>query len=242
MQSDVITIYALNEAAVTIEFGSGIDESTLDSIYAFNQILNKYPFAGMETTVPAYTTLTVFFDPAIVTNCRVMPGTGCFEKVSGYLKQMNRQLHQEEAPERDLVTIPVCYGGEYGPDLEMVARIHGFSCEQVIGQHSAVLYTVSMIGFLPGFAYLAGLPTALETPRRETPRKLVNAGAVGIAGKQTGIYSLESPGGWQIIGRTPLKMFDARRASPALLKAGDRLRFIPLDFREFEAYQHGTAY
>ncbi len=145
-------------------------------------------------------------------------------------------MSAEDAPR--LVEIPVCYGSEYGPDLEDVAALHELTSAEVIRRHSAPPYRVQFLGFLPGFAYLSGLPPGLETPRRDTPRLSVPAGAVGIGGAQTGVYPLESPGGWQIIGRTPLILFDLNREPPALLRAGDRVRFVPISEETYHLASH----
>ena len=125
-----------------------------------------------------------------------------------------------------------------GPDLEYVAEFHHLTIEEVISLHSAAVYKVYMIGFIPGFAYMGGLPAKLDTPRKDSPRKAVPAGAVGIAGKQTGIYPLETPGGWQIIGQTPIKLFDENRQPPAFLKAGDRIKFEPISLSGFEKHNN----
>ncbi len=136
------------------------------------------------------------------------------------------------APRR--VEIPVCYGGELGPDLDDVARTHGLAPEEVIRLHADADYLVYMIGFMPGFAYLGGLPERIATPRRKTPRTAVPAGTVGIGGRQTGVYPLVSPGGWNLIGRTPVKIFDIKRDEPTLLSTGDRVRFRPISRSEFD--------
>jgi inhibitor of KinA len=137
-----------------------------------------------------------------------------------------------------LIEIPVCYGGELGPDLDIVASHTQLAPEEVIARHAQPDYLVYMVGFAPGFPYLGGLDARLATPRRARPRPLVPAGAVGIAGLQTGIYSLPTPGGWRLIGRTPLRLFDPSRAQPSLLQAGDRLRFVPISMQEFQCLSH----
>ncbi len=228
--------YPLGENALTIEFGSVIDEAISNRVTAFNRLLNQKPFPGMYQTVAAYATLTIFFDPKTVINQKNITGTTCFEKVRNYLLSIKIGDVQNHAGEAQVITIPVCYGGEYGPDLQYVAEYHQLSPEEAIQLHSAAIYKVYMIGFIPGFTYLGGLDARLETPRKSTPRNSVQPGSVGIAGAQTGIYPLETPGGWQIIGRTPLKMFDAAREQPALLKAGDRVKFEPVDGAGFEKY------
>jgi inhibitor of KinA len=219
---------------VTIEFGNTIDESLMNRIGSFNRLLHQHPFGGMCDTVPAYTTLTVFFDPMVVIWQDQLPGKSVFEKVSGYLQKLSNEENVSPVDDSPVITIPVCYGASLGPDLEYVAGYHHLKTEEVIGLHSAAIYKVYMIGFIPGFAYMGGLNDLLETPRKNSPRRAVPAGAVGIAGKQTGIYPLETPGGWQIIGQTPVKLFDAARRQPSLLKAGDRIKFEPTSLSDFK--------
>jgi len=228
-----LKIYSLSERAVTIEFGHEISEGLLQVITNFNQLIGQNPFPGFYTAVPAYTTLSVFFDPVRVIQTRELPGEDCFEKVSGYLLSLKEKLKNTVGTQSEVVTIPVCYGGKFGPDIDKVAGIQNLTVDEVIRLHSSAVYKVYMIGFVPGFAYLGGLADLLATPRKHTPRSAVPAGAVGIAGKQTGVYPLKTPGGWQIIGQTPVKMFDAARPQPSLLKAGDRVVFKPIDLPEF---------
>jgi len=229
-----LTIYYLSEQAVTIEFGEGISEAFLTQIKQVDDCIHQKPFPGFRTTVPAYTTLSVFFDPVEVIKSQGLQGTDCFEKVSWYLNQLKNEPVKEASALNAIITIPVCYSNAFGPDLDEVAKIHNLTAGEVISLHCSVVYKVYMIGFVPGFAYLGGMPELLATPRKPTPRKAISAGAVGIAGKQTGIYPLETPGGWQIIGRTPLTLFDALRPQPALLKAGDRVLFNPVSDNEFK--------
>jgi inhibitor of KinA len=230
-----LTIYPISEGAVTIEFGNAIDESLMRRIGNFNQLLRQKPFPGIYDTVPAYTTLSVFFDPMVLIQVKDMPGKSCFEKISGYLNQVKDEENPSSISETKIISIPVCYGGSLGPDLEYVAIYHQITVDEVIKLHSSAIYTVYMIGFIPGFAYMGGLNDLLETPRKATPLK-VPAGAVGIAGKQTGIYPLETPGGWQIIGQTPFNLFDANRQPPALLKAGDKIRFESISYQDLKKY------
>ncbi|WP_439696762.1 5-oxoprolinase subunit PxpB [Mucilaginibacter sp. AW1-7] len=232
MPNKAFKIYYLSETAVTVEFGQQIAEELLNAVNSLNLLLHQQPFPGFNTTVPAYSTLTVFYDPVIVIKSD-LPGAGCFAKVSGYLDDLKFQKKTAKPAGGDTITIPVCYGGGFGPDLEEVADSHHIGIAEVIKLHSAATYKVYMIGFVPGFAYLGGMDERLATPRKATPRKLVPAGAVGIAGQQTGIYPLDTPGGWQIIGQTPLKMFDRDRGQPSLLKAGDMVVFKAIDIQEF---------
>lgn len=238
LNKSTFSIYYLSERAITIEFGQQIAEYLLDAINNFNVLLHQQSFEGFCTTVPAYTTLTVFFDPLVVSRT-AMPGKGCFEKVSGYLTNLNQQKKISKKTTGETVTIPVCYGGTFGPDLEELAGMHQLAITDVIKLHTSAIYTVYMIGFVPGFAYLGGMDERLATLRKTTPRSAVPAGAVGIGGQQTGVYPLQTPGGWQIIGQTPLKLFDTNRPQPSLLKAGDKVVFKPFSLKEFNQLATG---
>ncbi len=227
-----VNIYALSEQSVTIEFGTLISEDLLNIITGFNQFLLQNPFAGLITTVPAYSSLTVFFDPLTVAGSD-LPGKFCYDKVSQYLKKIGQTKRAASYILSDRVVIPVCYGEDFGPDISLVAQTNKLSINEVIEIHAAGVYTVFMIGFVPGFAYMGGMDVRLTTPRKAVPDAKIPAGAVGIAGGQTGIYPLETPGGWQIIGRTPLKMFDVNRSQASLLKGGDQVVFKPVNSDEF---------
>lgn len=233
-----ISIYYLNERSVTIEFGKIISQSLFTRVSAYNNFITNNPFPGFITTIPAYTSLTVVFDPLLVIQSQLR-SADCFEKVSAYLAHLNIDERIQANHTTEIVSIPVYYGGEFGPDIMEVAALHQLSTDEVISLHSAAIYTVYMIGFVPGFAYLGGMNNLLATPRKATPRKAVPAGSVGIAGQQTGVYPMQTPGGWQIIGQTPLKMFDAGRAQPSLLKAGDQVMFRPIGLDEFNDIKAG---
>ncbi len=230
-----IKIYGLSEKSVTITFGTAIDNDLLSLITDFNQLLLQNPFAGLITTVPAYTTLTVFFDPLSVM-LSGLPGEACFDKVSAHLNKIAQTKREKSSVIADKLVIPVCYGGDFGQDLLTVARTNNLTETEVIDIHTAGQYMVFMIGFVPGFAYMGGMDARLSTPRKEIPNAKIPAGSVGIAGHQTGIYPLETPGGWQIIGKTPLKMFEVNRSQPSLLKGGDQVTFKAIGIDEFNAY------
>jgi inhibitor of KinA len=231
-----LSIYPISEKAVTIAFGDSISEALMHRINNFDKLIHERPFEGLQTTVPAYCTLSVFFDPLQVLKS-TMPGKTCREKVSHYLEQLN-ETETTIKSESQLITIPVNYGGEMGPDLEDVAALNKITADEVINVHTSVTYLVHMIGFVPGFAYLGGMPETIAAPRKATPRGAIPAGSVGIAGTQTGIYPLQTPGGWQLIGQTPVKMFDLARPVPALLKAGDRVQFKSIGIEEFRHLQN----
>ncbi|NCD69043.1 5-oxoprolinase subunit PxpB [Mucilaginibacter agri] len=231
-------IYSLSEQSVTLEFGHEISEELHHQISSFDRLIHSNTFAGFKTTVPAYSTLSIFYDILEVSQSD-MPGEDCFTKVSNYLHQLqSEQLTQPNTPNNSItnITIPTCYGGEYGEDIAEVAQLNNLSIDEVISLHSTAIYKVYMIGFVPGFAYLGGMDQRLATPRKPSPRKAIPAGSVGIAGEQTGIYPLETPGGWQLLGRTPIKLFDANKAQPSLLKAGDQVKFQPIDHNQFNQY------
>jgi inhibitor of KinA len=230
-----LAIYSLSEKAITLQFGNTISAALLTQVTTVNLLVHQQPFPGFISTVPAYSTLTIYFDPLQVFKSN-LDGLRCFQKVENYILSLSVPAHHTENYSESLIKIPVCYGSEFGLDLNSLAALHNLSPEAVIKLHSEVTYTVYMIGFVPGFAYLGGLNQSLASPRKAVPRAAVPAGSVGIAGEQTGIYPLQTPGGWQIIGRTPLVMFDANRAQPSLLKAGDLVRFEPITTNQFEKY------
>lgn len=224
-------LFPLGDAAVVVQFGDTISEATHLAIQALSAHLAGLPFVGLRECVPAFTTLTVYYDPWLVSEHGRYPP---YERACELLRQQLLAVPASAAGAApETVTIPVCYGGASGPDLAAVAHHTGLAPTEVIARHAAPDYLVYMLGFAPGFPYLGGLDARLATPRRAEPRPLVPAGTVGIAGVQTGIYSLPTPGGWQLIGRTPLRLFDPAADSPTLLRAGQRLRFVPVSEAEF---------
>lgn len=231
-----LTVYSLSENALILQFGISISADILSQVTKVNQLVQEKPFPGFITTVPAYSTLTVYYDLLQVFKSN-LDGLLGFQKVSNYLLSLAVPDHQSTETAKSPIIIPVCYGGDHGPDLDEVATMHNLSADAVINLHSAATYTVYMIGFVPGFAYLGGMDKTLASPRKATPRAAVPAGSVGIAGEQTGVYPLQTPGGWQIIGRTPLSMFDGTRDQPSLLQAGDSVKFEPITETEFKHYQ-----
>lgn len=228
-----LRLYPLGDAAVVLEFGQAIEPATHQLIQAFARVLARHPLPGLREVVPAFTTLTVYYDPLVVFE---LGAASPYEQVANSLQRLlpAAQATAATCVPGTLIEIPVCYGGDLGPDLDLVASHAQLSAEEVVARHAAPEYLVYMVGFAPGFPYLGGLDARLATPRRAQPRPLVPAGAVGIAGVQTGVYSLPTPGGWQLIGRTPWRLFDPSRAQPSLLQAGDRLRFVPITEQEFQ--------
>jgi inhibitor of KinA len=189
--------------------------------------------------VPAYTTMAVYYDPAVVANNS--RSASPYEQACSALRELISQTPEGTDGETPLVEIPVCYGGDLGPDLPRVADHNGLAEQDVAYIHAAPTYRVSLIGFSPGFPYLGGMSDKLTTPRQASPRIAVPAGSVGIAGVQTGIYPVESPGGWQLIGRTPISIFDPERSPAALLNMGDRVRFVSISREHYEDLKHGGS-
>jgi len=228
----------LGDRAIHIEIGSSIDEDSHRRVRAVCARLDERPVAGMIEYVPAFASVVVHYDPARVgVVADVEPP---YARMVAALRATLAGVRDGVLPPSALVEIPVCYGGELGPDLEDVARRHALSPDDVVRLHAGGDYLVYMVGFMPGFAYLGGLPEQLVTPRRSEPRMRVPTGTVGIGGSQTGVYPMESPGGWNLIGRTPRRMFLPTREPPTLLRRGDRVRFRPIGLDEFETWNPGT--
>jgi len=231
-------IIPLGDSALIIRVGAefGHDpEAALHGVLETQRRVEAAAIPGILECAPAYDSVGVFFDPLRVSEASAHPDD-IFEWLKGELSRtISRPPSKDEVrtPPR-LVEIPVCYEGGFAPDLPEVARHTGLSPSEVVRRHAAPEYRVHCVGFVPGFPYLGGLPKELATPRRATPRLIVPPGSVGIGGAQTGIYPASSPGGWNLIGRTPLKLFDAQIQPPALLSAGDRVRFRAITREEFE--------
>lgn len=217
-------ISPLGDAALLIELGGDIDHATLARVTAAIAAVERADIAGITDIVAGYTSLAVHYDPVVVLHGAA--GSASVTMRAAVERALADAPQAAPASPSRTVDIPVRYGGPDGPDLADVAALHGLTAAEVVAMHTAVTYTVHMIGFLPGFPYLGGLDPRLATPRRATPRTLVPAGSVGIGGAQTGVYPVDSPGGWHLIGRTPLDLFDVQRAEPALLRLGDRVRFV----------------
>ncbi len=219
---------AMAEDALLLRFGDAIDVAINAQVHAAARRLHaRCP--GLEI-VPAYASLLLRFDPA---QWPAREGRSPHEQLIDTVLAALQQADQEREADRQ-VDIPVLYGGECGPDLAEVAILTALSVEQVIARHAAASYRVAMLGFAPGFPYLLGLDPGLATPRRHDPRQRVPAGSVAIGGSQTGIYPAELPGGWRLIGRTPLRLFHVDAPTPSLLRPGDRVRFQPIDAATFE--------
>ena len=217
----------LSDQALFVQFSMTINEQTQQQIQQAIAFLQKQPFPGLIEIVPGYTNFCVYYDPFIVHKSlqRNTKKTSA-DKVAQYIKNLLEDRQQALPLDGRLIEIPVLYGGEYGPDLNEVANINGLTPAEVIEIHTSKHYLVHMLGFAPGFPFLGGMDQRIATPRRKTPRLEIAAGSVGIAGEQTGIYPLATPGGWQIIGRTTTPLFLPDQNPPTLLLAGDRIRFV----------------
>ena len=212
------------DRALIIKFSDTIDSETNNCIRSFCSLLERKRIEGIVEVVPTFNSLSVYYNPCII------KGDKLIKKLSSLLKKSGNNSQGDGTT----YIIPVLYGGKWGEDLNDVAAHANLTAEEVVKIHSSTDYLIYMLGFLPGFAYLGGLDKRIVTPRLDTPRTKIHAGAVGIGGEQTGIYPLASPGGWRLIGTTPVKIYDAKRDEPILYKAGDKIRFKPVTEEEFE--------
>jgi inhibitor of KinA len=219
-------IYNIHDQAITIEFAAEINEATNMQVIALQHTIESNPFKGFIECVPAYGSLTVYFNEQVSATT-----------VRSWLSDLSAQVSNTSlATEGKQISIPVCYDPSLGIDLPWVSSHLNLSLEEIISLHTSVVYRVYMIGFIPGFPYMGTLPEQLEVPRKQTPSMKIPAGSVAIAGKQTGIYPAEVPGGWQVIGRTPLRMFDPNKSPCSFLNAGDIVQFKPITLETFNQY------
>jgi inhibitor of KinA len=221
-----VRIFPAGDAALLVQLPPVIDPATNAWCVAFADAAMRRHGGVVRDAVVGYCSVTIYFDPI-----RVDP-----ERLEAELLEAAVVMPPAAVTNGATVEVPVVYGGAFGPDLEDVARFAGCTSEEVVARHAAVAYRVYLVGFVPGFAYMAEVDSRIAAPRRGTPRTAVPAGSVAIAGGQTGIYPDVTPGGWNIIGRTPLRPFDATRAEPSLFKAGDQVRFRPVSETDFERF------
>lgn len=222
-------LHASGDSLVLVELDPRIAPEVNARAVALAAALRAARLAGVRDVVPSYASVGVHVDPLSL-------DVGALERAVAEAWDLGPIAAAETGP---IVEIPVCYGGEYGPDLAEVAAFAGCGADEVVRWHSETVYRVYMLGFLPGFAYLGAVDETIAMPRRPTPRPMVPAGSVGIAGRQTGVYPTESPGGWHLVGRTPWRMFDATRSRPSLLDAGDRVRFVPVAAGQWTLFEDG---
>jgi KipI family sensor histidine kinase inhibitor len=216
-----------SDQSLLIYFGHQITLEAHQQVRKLLRLLELQPIPGVRNLHPAYCSVLIKFDPLKWRH----------DDLEKILKQYLDRLETIDLPNPREVEIPVCYGGEHGPDLVDVGVLHNMTSAQVIELHSSITYLVYFLGFVPGFAYLGELPEALVTPRLLTPRRQVPRGSVGIAGNQTGVYPVATPGGWRLLGRTPVSLFQPQRHELSLLTIGDRVRFTPISPRQFAAME-----
>lgn len=226
----MVRLVPSGDTALVVEFGDTVDRELNARVLALARRLGAAQIPGVVEQVPTFRSLMVHYDPV-----RLL-----FKDLCGEVERLLAGLEPEARAGR-VFTLPVCYGGDLGPDLENVARVKGMTPEEVVRRHAAVTYNVYCIGFMPGLAYMGDSDARLELPRLETPRVRVPMGSVSIAMRQTVIYPLESPGGWHLLGRTPVRLFDLRRENAALLEPGDQVRFEPVPRARYDALEAMAA-
>ena len=228
------TIFPLGDSAVTIELGKEMNEELNKKVLAIQKWIDDHKWPGLTDSIIAYSSVTAFYDPWTIR--KNLDTATAYEFVRKKLEQAFTESSIDNEPAGSPVLVPVCYDEDFGIDLEEIRRLTNLSTEEIIALHTLKTYRIYMLGFLPGFAYLGEIDPALIMPRKQTP-VLVAAGSVGIVSNQTGIYPLDSPGGWQILGRTPLRLFDPQKKVPVKLLAGAELQFYQISREEFEAAQ-----
>ena len=216
----------MGDRGLLLEFGDEISLEVNEKVRRMALAIREEGIEGIIEAVPTYRSLLIIYNPLILS----------IEELKERLGGIEEGLQRTPFPEPKLARIPVVYGGPYGSDLDDVARYHRITPEEVVRLHCSKPYLIYMIGFMPGFPYMGDLPEALVTPRLKTPRLSVPPGSVAIAQRQTGIYSMESPGGWQILGRTPVRLFDPEKESPVLLQMGDLVQFYPISEIKFKEW------
>lgn len=221
-----VNVITAGDSALVIELDERIDPEVNARAVSLAESIAAEKIIGVRDVVPTYRSVAVYFDPLRVQ----------YDRLRDYLDRIELDAGRATRHSAGTIRIPVCYGSDLGPDLPAVAAFAGLSEQGVIDLHAAVPYRVFMLGFVAGFAYMGSVDSRIAMPRHSIPRVRVPLGSVGIAGVQTGIYPAETPGGWQLVGRTPVKPFDPTRAQPSLMKAGDTVQFYPITPAEFDAW------
>lgn len=222
------------DRALVAEFGDTINEKINDQVHALAGKLTSESVAGVLELVPTFRSLLIYYEPSVIT----------YHDLKQRVLQLSRSSAMTKDSGKRIWNIPCCYGSHFGPDLQDLIRHTGLSRDEIISIHSSVDYKIYMLGFLPGFVYLGGLDSRLEIPRLPSPRVRIPKGSVGIGGNQTGVYPLDSPGGWRLIGSTPVDFYDPQREAPILCSAGDYIRFVPITSSDYydirQMILHGT--
>ncbi len=221
--TDEVRLQPASDQSLLIYFGERITLEAHQRVRKFLRLLESEPVAGVRNLHPAYCSVLIDFDAL----------KSSHEDLEVILRDYLGRLDRPALPEPRQMEIPTCYGGEFGPDLNELASSHGMTPNQVVELHASATYVVYFLGFVPGFAYLGGLPESLATPRLDSPRRNTPPGSVGIADNQTGVYPFDTPGGWRLIGRTPIAMFRPDRGTMSFLAIGDRVRFTPISAERF---------
>ncbi len=227
-------IYPCGDQALSIELGNTIDLATNRKVMALYSQLKAAGMKGVKDIIPAYHSITLIYDTAFLKKQVTTPTV--YEWASREVEKLLEKFTTEENQLSRKIEIPVCYDERVAPDILELSLVHKMSVPDLIRIHSALVYRVYMIGFLPGFAYMGSVDPSIATPRKASPRSIVPKGSVGIAGEQTGIYPFDSPGGWQLIGQTPLLLFDQSKPSPCLLQPGDEVQFYPISYDAFQNF------
>ena len=227
-------IYPCGDHALTISFGKQVSNEINEKVIQCFQYVKTHPITGVIDIIPAYSTITIVYD--LISLKKRKPSTSVYQMMFDEVNSLLSKIPFKASTKNKLIQIPVCYDLSLAPDLLSLAKQHQLTTEEVVQIHTGKIYRVFMIGFLPGFAYMGTVDDKINTPRLSKPRTLVPAGSVGIAGEQTGIYPFASPGGWQLIGKTPVQMFSVSQDLPCYLQPGDKVQFYPISLSEFENY------
>lgn len=216
-------LMAAGDQVLVAEFGNQIDEQINDQVHALAKKIEEQKIPGIGEVVPTFRSLLIYYDSYRLS----------YKEAAEKITELARHLETGKASKKRIIKIPCCYGARFGPDLANMEKLTGLDRKEIIAIHSSVDYKVYMMGFLPGFAYLGGLDERIHVPRLKTPRLKISRGAVGIGGSQTGIYPMDSPGGWQLMGETPVDMYNPDREQPIFVHAGDYIRFIPISIMDY---------
>lgn len=222
--------YPAGDNALVIEFGSIIDEAINQKVHNLAALITASDIRGVTELLPTFRSLMVYYDASVVT----------YGKLKSILENLHPDTDTGMGSQKIIHLIPCCYGARFGVDLHDMEALTGLTREEIISIHSSVDYKIYMLGFLPGFVYLGGLDKRIEAPRLQTPRVKINPGSVGIGGNQTGVYPLASPGGWRLIGGTPVDFYDPDREDPILCKAGEYIRFVPITIDDYYDIRHSV--